>query len=146
MHKIVSYKIIPESKIIIEVFGGKISIIDAIELKKKEVQDKEYNPNFNFIVSINELEFDTNFKFDFSKYIDIIKEDNKIKGIRKSAIITKTPQQVVASTLYELAASELPMNFKIVTTIEAALDWVNLSIDHKPTISENIELLFKNAT
>ena len=32
MDKIASYRIIPELKLIIEVFGGKISITDAIEL------------------------------------------------------------------------------------------------------------------
>jgi hypothetical protein len=146
MCKIASYKIIPELKLIIEVFGGKINMFDAIELKKQEVQDKDYNPNFNFIVSINDVESETNFEYDFSQYIKAIKEDNKIIGIRKSAMITKNPQQVVGGTLYELAVREFPMNFKIVSTIEAALDWIHLSYDNKFSILENIELITKNAT
>jgi hypothetical protein len=143
MDKIATYKIIPELKLIIEVFAGKISIIDAIELKRREIEDKDYNLNYNFIVSINELETDDKFEYDFSRYIDTIKEDNRIRGIRKSAIITKTPNQVVAGTLYEFAARELPMNFRIVSTIKAALNWINLSNDFESTITENIELLIK---
>ena len=125
---------------------GRISIHDAIELKKREINDKDYNPNFNFIVSINEIDTDGKFDYDFSKYIKTVKENKRIYGIRKSAILTKTPKQVVGGTLYELAARELPMNLKVVSTIEAALNWVDLSIDYKSIVLENIELLIKNAT
>ena len=43
MKKIVSYKIIPDLSLIIEVFAGTISIADAIDLKRKEIEDKDYN-------------------------------------------------------------------------------------------------------
>jgi hypothetical protein len=146
MEKIVAYKIIPELKLIIEIFSGKISLDDAIELKRKEVLDRAYNSKFNYIVSINEIESEGRFDYDFSKYIETIKEDNKILGVRKSAIITKTPKQVVAGTLYEIASRELPMNFKIVSSIKAALNWIDISNDFETTVTENIELLKKNAT
>lgn len=143
MNKIASYKIIPGLNLIIEVFGGRITIFDAIELKKREINDKDYNPNFNFIVSINEIDTDGKQDYDYSKYIDTVKENTRMYGIRRSAILTNTPKQVVGGVLYELAARELPMNFKIVSTLEAALTWVNLSIDYKSIVLENIELLAK---
>jgi len=145
MRKIVSYKIIPALGLVIEVFAGKISIMDAIDLKKKEIEDNDYNPKFNFIVVANEIEADDKLEFDFSKYIDLIKQENKIIGIRKSAILTATPKQVVGGTLYEFAASELPMNFKIVSTVKAAMDWINLSYDFESVVIKNIDNI-KNAT
>jgi hypothetical protein len=141
MKKIVSYKIIPELRIIIEVFSGRISILDAIELKKREIEDKDYNFEYNFIVVVNEIETADKSDFDFSKYFDTIKENNRIIGIRKSAILTSTPEQVVGGTLYELAARELPMNFKIVSTIKAAMNWINLPVDCESAIIQNIDII-----
>jgi hypothetical protein len=42
--------------------------------------------------------------------------------------------QVVAGTLYDLAARELPMNFKIFSTLDAAIKWIGLSKIQEPII------------
>jgi hypothetical protein len=144
MNIIAKYKILPDLRLIIEVFCGNISFEDAIEMKKREIQDKDYNPNFNFIVSTVDVDISFDEKL-VRKYIDIIKDNPKIIGKRRSALITATPTQVAMTILYELALKDLPMNFKIVSTLQAAIEWVGLSKVHESVIIENIELL-KNST
>jgi hypothetical protein len=145
MNKIVSYKIFPELKLIIEVVGGSISIDDFIELKRNEILDKNYNPNYNFIVSVNYLE--PSFEDEqLKKIIDYIKDNRAIIGKRRSAILTETPKQTVASIMYESATKGLPMSFKTVSTIKAAMDWVGVSFEHESFILKNIELMKNSST
>lgn len=145
MDKIAAYKILPDLKLHIEVFQGSLNIMDLIELKKSEILDEAYNPNFNGIVSIEEIETDSKTEEDFAKYVESVKDNISFIGDRRSAILTKTPGQVVTATLYEIAVKNLPMSFKIVSTIKAALEWVNISYDYESIILENIESIKKTA-
>ncbi|MDY0102485.1 MAG: hypothetical protein RBS07_06065 [Lentimicrobium sp.] len=143
MDKIATYKIFPDLRLHIEVFQGPLNIADLIELKNIEILDDSYNPNYNGIVSIEGVQINVKTKEDFAKYIESIKNDFRIIGNRRSAILTKTPGQVVAGVLYERAVKEFPMNFKIVSTIKAALEWINISYDFESLIFNNIELMKK---
>ena len=138
-----NYRIYPELKLIIEVGAGIVNVPDAIEFKKTQIEDKEYNNQFNYIVEISELELDTGFEFDFINFVNTIKTDSRFPGERRSAILTSTPKQVVYGTLYENAINELPMEYKIVSTIPSALLWVNLHPQYAQYITAQIEELKK---
>ncbi|MBN1597507.1 MAG: hypothetical protein JW894_04395 [Bacteroidales bacterium] len=125
MDKILKYLIYEEHKLIIEFASGKIDLIDFIELKKSEISDPRYNPNYDFIVDIRnaDIEVLNNVEVEISKYVDFAKSTPNLLSNRKSALITNTPLQVVAMTLYKYFGS-LPMRLEIFTTYEAALNWL----------------------
>lgn len=139
--KVVAYKILPELKLIIEVFSGFLGIPDAIELKEREANDPLFSPNYNFIVVANlvRTSFDTD--VDFSHYIESLTRNKTMVAPRKSAILTHTPEQVVYSTLYKHAIQVLPINFKIVSTLNVALQWINLPITLEETIQNHIDAM-----
>lgn len=139
--KVVAYKILPELKLIIEVLAGSLGIPDAIELKEREVNDSLYNPGYNFIVVANFVEATLDTDVDFSAYIDTLTSSKKMVAPRKSAILTQTPQQVVFGTLYKHAIQTLPIDFKIVSTLKAALKWINLPMELEETIQNHIDAM-----
>jgi hypothetical protein len=142
-----SYKILPDLKLILELFSTETSINDALELKKNEINNKDYNSSFNFIVVLHgsnspvRLEAENEIKI----FIDSIKTNQEILGNRRSAILTHTPNQMVLGTFYESAAKDLPMNFEIFSTIQSAIHWIGLSSKDEPVIAKHIELL-KNSS
>ena len=82
MKKNVDYKILPQLNLIIELFSGPIDINDAVELKKREIEDEAYNPNNNHIISLCDIVVYTFYEEETQKYIDSIKnnENNWGKG------------------------------------------------------------------
>lgn len=139
--KVVAYKILPELKLIIEVFSGSLGILDAIELKEREVNDSLYNPGYNFIVVANFVDANLDTDVDFSTYINTLTNSKKMVAPRKSAILTQTPQQVVFGTLYKHAIQILPIDFKIVSTLQAALKWINLPMELEDAIQNHIDTM-----
>jgi len=143
--KTVTYKILPEYQLIIEIFYGGIHYEDVLQLKNIEVADKDYNPGFNFIVVMDQAEMLLK-KSDYEKYVSLIKSDKRIVSKRKSALLTNTPHQVVSMYFYEQAAKELPIDFKVFSTMDSALNWVEIDNDLISKLKTEIEIIVKKAT
>lgn len=138
MKKIIRYKIIPELKLIIEFAQGDVFVEDSIGLKKEEVADSLYDASYNFIVvAVNAVMNFTDKQVE--DYIDYVKSNESVLGKRKSAIITSTPDQVVVYTIYDITSQMLPMNFKIVSSLEAAMNWTNIAKEYQKQIQEVID-------
>jgi hypothetical protein len=138
MKKLVTYRIIPDLKLIIEYLKGDIYYKDIIELKKTEIKDKDYNADFNFIFDAQDSEFHFSEK-EVKKYINEIKGIKNVVKSRKSALLTSTPEHVVDGMFYTLAAKELPMNYKIFSTLDASIKWLGISNNSKKVILNILE-------
>lgn len=137
-----NFKIIPEKKLIIEYFYGKIELKDILELKYRESIEKEYNSNFNVIDDSRDAEFLLDEK-EISTYVDHITNNKLINGKRNAAYLTKTPNQVVIATLFDMLKKELPINVRIFSTVEAAINWVDLLQEDKKLVEFYLENLRK---
>lgn len=122
----IKYKILPELNLIIEYYCGKINLDDIINHKKNEIEDIEYRSNYNFIADLRDSELDIA-QPDIFDYVSFVEMNNKITGQRKSAILTDTPNQVALTSLFKLKSEKLPVNNKIFSTLEASMEWLNLS-------------------
>lgn len=125
MHCYTNFKIVPEKKLIIEYFSGTINLDEIIKLKYLESKNPHFCPDFNIIDDSRDAEFLLNEK-DIKLYIKILSNNELFVGKRNAAYLTKTPHQVVIATLFDLLKKELPLNIKIVSTIDAALQWVGI--------------------
>lgn len=117
------YRIDTENKIITETWGKKASLDDYLLLKKAELSDPLYNPNFDVINDLREVDI----KYNEDALNQIIKFflDNIDKiGKRKSALITKNPNQVAGTMMFKIKSKSLPINVKVFSTPEAALNWI----------------------
>ncbi|NOQ28341.1 MAG: hypothetical protein GQ564_23510 [Bacteroidales bacterium] len=138
-----NFKIIPDKKLIIEYFSGKIELKDILELKRRESIEKEYNSNFNIIDDSRDAEFLLN-QNEISTYVNHIINNKLINGKRNAAYLTKTPNQVVIATLFDMLKKELPINVKIFSTVEVAMNWLELSEEDKKLVEFYLEELRKH--
>ncbi len=127
MEKFLNYQILPYNRLIVEYFRGDIRGEDIIALKELELKDPGYNPFYNLIDDFREARIIAT-ENDVSDFADYMKSNAKLHGKRNSAYITRTPGQVVATTLFDILKDDLPINIKIVSSVEAAADWVGLTI------------------
>ena len=139
----IQYKILPELDLIIEYYSGKINLDDIIGHKKLEIKDSEYSANYNFIADLRDSELDV-IRQDIIDYLDFVEMNNKVSGQRKSAILTNTPNHAAITTLFRMNSKNLPINFEIFTTLEAAIDWINLSSNYYDNIEESIRNMKNN--
>jgi len=126
MIKSTQYKILPELKIMVEYFSLETSLKDKIEHRKIVIQDKYFNPNYNFITDFRDTHIDFSLD-DVSAYIEFAKNATKMHGDRRSAILTNTPNQTVFSSLYILELKNEPTHVEIFLTMDSAIKWVGLS-------------------
>ena len=138
----IRYKILPELKIIIECYCGKINLELATEHKKKEIQDPKYNANYNFIADLKDAELEASDK-DVKGYVDFLKIFTDVIGQRKSAILTNTPMQVAITTILKDNSKDMPVNYGIFSTLIAAVNFVDLPNHHYDEIEKIIENLKK---
>jgi len=115
--------ILPELSLILECCKGRASVDDAIYMKKTEISDSLYNPEYNII-------------FDFETFIDSTINASTIDfydflkslGIKsKIAIMTAAPHQVVISMiLKELSANMGTAKIEVFSTSQAAIKFLGL--------------------
>lgn len=133
MKTIATYKILPNLKLVLENYIGDLHIDDYIAFKTKIINDTCFSSNFNFLISFKKTNFLINEK-DIEKYVQFI--DNQINnlGKRRSAIVTKTPNQVVKTTMYKMMQKNKTQQVDIFSTFAVALNW--LEIDYNLVKSE----------
>ncbi len=131
------YVILSDKSLILEYYNGDFQGNELIELKKKVSRDKCYNPNFNIIHDFRDAEFLFE-DVEMLKYIKHIFDNSNMFGIRKSTMITRNPNQVVASALFDIHKKDLPISIKICSTFECAFMFVGLAINDW----ESVESLF----
>ena len=135
----VKYRVLPDIKIIIEYFNGAITLNDIIENDENIVIDKQYNLNYNSIISFRDAQFMLSEDNDIINYINFVNTNSKIIGKRKVAFLTSTPDQVALLTIYEMLGENLPMTYNIFSTMKASLKWVGVSISYIDLFEKYIE-------
>lgn len=125
MEQELSYTILVDKYLILEYYKGKHTVDELIAFKKVVAADKNYNPNYNVIHDFREIEFMLG-PNEVKKYIQMLQNDSKFVGHRKSAMITNTPNQVVTTTAFDLLKKGLPISVKICSTLETAFAFVDI--------------------
>lgn len=124
-----SYVIIPSKWLVIEYHEGIGVVDDAKKSRKKLSADISYSSNYNVILDVRNLLIDASIK-DVWLYIEFLLNNPKIAGVRRTAILTQTPQQVAIATLFQEHSRMLPQQVIVVSTIGAALHWVESEMSH----------------
>lgn len=119
------YIILKDRRLIIEYYRGTYNVNELIDFKIKVGNDPDYDPNFDVVHDFRDLIFDLEIE-EVSKYIQVLTENEKYVGRRRSTMITQTPNQVTASLGFELLKKELPISVKVCSTIEVALAYIKI--------------------
>lgn len=125
------YKILPELSLIIETFSGNIDIQDVIALNEREIRDKKYKPDFNFIINIQELTINTNelasSELEIEKFIEFAVNNALFKNYKKTAVLTSNPNNVVIGTFFINQCANYPIDIKLFNTLESVVKWLGLT-------------------
>lgn len=141
-----NYRILPELKLILECCKGHATVEDAINMKKDEMSDHSYNPNYNIIVDFQEFvaAINTNTTDSVSRFFDFLKV---IVLKNKVAFLTAEPHQVVISMiLKELSSELLPLKIGVFSTLDAATKYPGISPERFDLINNHITELNKSTT
>ncbi|MBU8893199.1 MAG: hypothetical protein KOO66_10500 [Bacteroidales bacterium] len=143
MKNYINYVILKDKKLIFEYYYGEIYLNDFIDIHERKSNDKDFNANYNLLIDFRDAEIHLS-KKDVLDLVQFHKNSPKLYGSRYAAHITKTPEQVVAGTMFDILNNELPIKIKVFSTLVASLDWVGLSIEDKNIIESYIDQ-FKKA-
>jgi len=144
MKKYANFMILPEFRLILECCKGKASVEDAIKMKKDELSDKLYDPNYNIIVDFRDFEsdIDATISKSISKFFYFLKGLD-IKS--KVAFLTTKPHQVVISEILKrLVKESLTIDIEIFSSPEAAIDFIGFSFNTVDLVKDKIIELNKN--
>jgi hypothetical protein len=134
MSAICRYKILPEFKLVIGKYTGKISEKEIISLKEEITNDKDFDWNYNVLDDYSDTVFNLS-----EKGPEIMKKwlQENYSSSRQSSLLTSSPGQVVIITLFKhLDKNTLPMSIKIFSTLSSALPWVGISSTYEQEIAE----------
>jgi len=144
MKKYANYMILPEFRLILECCKGQASVEDAIYMKKTELSDNLYNPNYNIIVDFQEFEtsLDSTINESTINFFNFLKE---LDINSKIAILTAEPHQVVISVILKgLIANLGTIKIEVFSTVEAAIRFLGFPIENFDLINNKIIELNKN--
>jgi hypothetical protein len=144
MGKYANYMILPEFRLILECCRGKASVEDAIEMKKAELSDHLYNPDYDIIVDFREFEtiLDSTLKESTSRFFHFLKELDRHCRI---VILTAGPVQVVVSVLLkELLTNQGFVRLEVYSTVEAAIRFLGIPLENLDLINNKISELKKS--
>ena len=119
------YKILPNHNLIIEYYSGDIDFVSFMNFKKKLIAEPLFTPTLNILIHFKNATFKMTDE-EINKYIHFSETDIKVVGKRKIALITKTPNQVVVTTLFKMIQRIKSKSVEIFSTKEAALRWLNI--------------------
>ena len=131
------YNIHPELKVMVEYFSGLVNLNSMIDHRKALIKENLYDPGFNSITDFRDANFEAK-REDVINYAKFTKSTPSMLGKRKAAILANTPQQNVITRLYTLNTQDLPFIIEIFYTLDAALNWINLTTDDMGIIENTL--------
>ena len=137
-----NYQILKEHNIVLEYHSGHIDAESFIKFKHKLSLHPDFKPGLKYFVNLQDVTFDIS-KNDIHEYVDFLGTKSNIFGERQVALITRTPNQVVHTTLFKTTNPMKAEAIEIFSTNETAFDWLdikNLSFNEFQILLENLEL------
>ena len=144
MNKKIRYAILEEQSLIVEYYRGSFHVEELINFKEKIGNDSKFNSNYSVISDIRELEFLFQIE-EVEKYVEFLFTNPLYIGKRKTAMITKTPNQVVTSLGFDLFKGDMPIKFEVFSTLKKAFSFLGLSNEARLQVETALAVL-KNKT
>jgi hypothetical protein len=136
-----SYRILPELRLVVTRYSGKISEKEIIATKEAVRNDEAFRMEYNILDDFSGTDFNIT-RESFSNVLTWLKDH--FSWERKSAVIANTPSQVANILRFDsLNRDTLPMNIKIFSTFQAALQWIGIDKNENPQIDAILQLLQK---
>ncbi|MDO9273915.1 MAG: hypothetical protein Q7T92_00010 [Lutibacter sp.] len=135
-----AYKIFLNKNLTVKYYNGILSLSDIIDSISVSGQHPDWKPTMNIIHDIRDVVLDLEEK-EIQELLQYVKEDKKLYGERKVAFITNRPNQVVFTFILTNIKNESLVNMNTFSTLNAAIEWVELPITDLEMIENCINKL-----
>ena len=130
MHTFKNYIIIPELKLMVIYFEGKVLLSDIIKNNQLLMEDPLYNAEFNLYIDFSDC-MTIVFGSDFSEYIKFIKATVLLKKPIKAAYIISTPNHQLLFTIWMPISSFMNIDSAVFKERNLALNFMNFNEQEK---------------
>ena len=121
-----SYKILQEHNLMIECHSGNLDLDSYMNFVIKTTQNPLFSRNMNYLIDLCNVVF-TAPTDDIEKYHYFSETNFKSDKKRKVAIVTKSPNQMVFSTLFKNLNTQKLKEIEVFSTHEMAMRWLKIS-------------------
>lgn len=130
------YKILPEIRLIIDCWFGELTFEKILASKLEEAEDAHWSPDFDNISDIRNAVF--SLSNDHAKQIiEYARSNPRWSHKRKTAYLTKNPNQVVFQTMLGLNKPiDMPNELGLFSTLDTALYWLGINRSELERIQE----------
>ncbi len=146
MKRLANYIILPDLKLMVECYKGRLVANDAINYKKSLLRDKGYNPAFNIITDLRETEMQIKAEEDLNElkgFLDFLK-DTPVK--RRVALLVDKPYQTALATLFKELGSLTIIEYEVFSTLGAAINYIGFTINEYDLINEALLKLSRDTS
>jgi hypothetical protein len=130
-----SYSVFTDENLVVEFHKGILTAENYINFKKELMQDSKVRSHMNYLINFQNSTFKVS-SADIQDFAQFMSNRSKELGKRKIAFITKTPNQVVNTTIYTLLEVGLSQTTQIFSTLAPATKWLNIAMT--PDFLENL--------
>ncbi len=121
----INYQVIGEKQVIVICFEGDITPENVISFIRELVENPEYDPEYKSIVDLRNC----NLVYDIEgmkRTLEYMATASGFAAKRKTAYITSRSGHVVPPMLMNTGVYDVPMDIKVLSTVETALSWLDL--------------------
>lgn len=133
-----SYTILPEYKVILTNFQGKIRMGDLIGLNLQFISDPAYDASFDLIMDFSGS-IAIGYKMDLLEYIEFFKKTVRLKKRVKVGIVYSSPNQNYLISIYKPIASLLKMDVQDFKQLDPCLRWMGYAESVRQKIRSTLE-------
>lgn len=137
------HKILSKQRIFLQYFKGIVNFNTIVIVMNKVMSDKSFDPSFNSIVDFRDAHIDFD-EIEVERFVDILNKQNALNKYRRAALLTNTPNQVVFLSMYTSLTEKNIVNYKIFSTIESSLQWIEINKESETFIRKELENLRKS--
>ena len=124
-----NYKIVSKQNLVIQCHAGVLELNNYIHFASNLHNDSLYSPNLNHLINIKNVLIKASID-DLKEYVSFSENNFKKPRTRRIAIVTETPNQVALSTLFKMLQKNMSQEVEIFSTIEKAIDWLQVDSNH----------------
>lgn len=136
-----SYAILKESNLVLELPLGLITLKSMKAYKKIVTSNKDFCVSFDLLLDLRETNIYITMD-ELNEYITYLLLQKNIFGKRKTAMLVKTPNQLVYCNALKAMEENLPMQVGIFKSLDASLEWLNKT-EMKDEIASQLQYMRK---
>lgn len=124
----ITYRLKPDEKLVILVHRGIVADDEFLSFYSTLYEDTRFDKSFNLLVDLRRTESASRSSDALSEFAEFIRNQFSGAAVRpKVAVVAPRDISFGLARMYEAISSDIPVEFTVFRSIEAAISWLDLS-------------------